>query len=77
MKRLKELTKGVFAWSTGQTGTRDLPVFLAECAYHQPKTARRTEFMLRNIGRPVDNRQKFTSQLLRAYGQYKQACKAH
>ena len=33
MKRMNELSPGVFAYSNGQVGTRELPAFVAELAY--------------------------------------------
>lgn len=36
MKRINELSPGVFLFSNGQVGTRELPVFLSECAYFRP-----------------------------------------
>lgn len=69
MKRQQEIAPGVFRYSTGQVGTADLPQFVAECAYHKPKTSKRQDMHMRNIRVPSDHRMPWRGQLARAYAQ--------
>jgi hypothetical protein len=63
MKRMNELSPGVFAYSNGQVGTRDLPVFVAETAYFRAKGNSKHQMMMRNIKAPTDTRKTRREQL--------------
>lgn len=70
---------GVYHYSTSQIGTNDLPVFIAECAYHKHHVGKRQQRMLNNINHGQDDVKhiNWRGQLARAYGQLKQANKHH
>lgn len=71
MKRVKELSPGVFVYSNGQIGTRDLPLFVAECAYFKGHPGSFGKRMLMNLRKPSDTRDTFKQQLARAYASLK------
>lgn len=77
MKREHQIDNGVFYYSTNQIGTLDLPLFVAECAYHKYNLGNKQLFMLDKIAPSVDNRMPWRGQLARAYAQYKTAQKRH
>lgn len=71
MKRQEQITTGMFKYSTGQIGTVDLPQFVAECAYHHPRSSKKQQFMLSSINAPsVHAGLNWRGQLARAYAQF-------
>ena len=84
MKRGPQIFTGVYGYSTGQIGTADLPVFIAEVCLgpdmKKPKVVKHSKkhtYFLNHIRPPVVDATGWRSQLARAYAQYKQANKRH
>lgn len=63
MKRLEELSNGVFAYSNGMIGTRDLPAFVAETAYFRKRNNKKQQMLLDNIKAGADTRPTWREQL--------------
>lgn len=69
MKRQDQIAPGVFKYSTGQIGTRDLPQMLAECAYHKYVISKKQQFMLDNTRSHTSDSIHWRGQLARSYAQ--------
>lgn len=77
MKRMSEVSpkSGVYNYSTGQIGTSDLPVFIAEVVSRKHHVGVRQAKALARIKPPVVNGVGWRSQLAGAYAHLKQNAK--